>query len=212
MKRLVDYSLYLCTDRELMTSKTLEECVERAILGGVTCVQLREKQASSLEFYEEAKRVLQITKTYGVPLIINDRVDIALAIDADGVHIGQSDLPANEVRRLLGKEKIVGVSARNVKEALEAYKAGADYLGVGAMFSTSTKTDAEVVSKEELKNIQQKVNLPIVLIGGMNARTIPEFLSFKVQGFAVVSAIVSEKNVTHAAQELKKIISSSDCR
>ena len=115
MKRLVDYSLYLCTDRELMTSKTLEECVERAILGGVTCVQLREKQASSLEFYEEAKRVLQITKTYGVPLIINDRVDIALAIDADGVHIGQSDLPANEVRRLLGKEKIVGVSARNIK-------------------------------------------------------------------------------------------------
>lgn len=212
MKRLVDYSLYLCTDRELMTSKTLEECVERAILGGVTCVQLREKQASSLEFYEEAKRVLQITKTYGVPLIINDRVDIALAIDADGVHIGQSDLPANEVRRLLGKEKIVGVSARNVKEALEAYKAGADYLGVGAMFSTSTKTDAKVVSKEELKNIQQKVNLPIVLIGGMNARTIPEFLSFKVQGFAVVSAIVSEKNVMHAAQELKKIISSFGCR
>lgn len=201
----IDYSLYLCTDKELMSSATIEESVEQAILGGVSCLQFRDKNCSSLEFYNQAKSIKAITEKYKIPLIINDRLDMVLAVDAEGLHVGQEDLPASEARRLLGPNKILGVSVRNEREAILA-ASYADYLGVGAMFSTSTKKDALVVSKEELQRIRRAVNLPLVLIGGINQNTIPEFLSYNVQGFAVVSAIVGAKNVKEAAQTLKSMI------
>lgn len=201
----IDYSLYLCTDKKLMSSATIEESVEQAILGGVSCLQFRDKNCSSLEFYNQAKSIKAITEKYKIPLIINDRLDMVLAVDAEGLHVGQEDLPASEARRLLGPNKILGVSVRNEREAILAAPY-ADYLGVGAMFSTSTKKDALVVSKEELQRIRRAVNLPLVLIGGINQNTIPEFLSYNVQGFAVVSAIVGAKNVKEAAQTLKSMI------
>lgn len=201
----IDYSLYLCTDKELMSSATIEESVEQAILGGVSCLQFRDKNCSSLEFYNQAKSIKAITEKYKIPLIINDRLDMVLAVDAEGLHVGQEDLPASEARRLLGPNKILGVSVRNEREAILAAPY-ADYLGVGAMFSTSTKKDALIVSKEELQRIRRAVNLPLVLIGGINQNTIPEFLSYNVQGFAVVSAIVGAKNVKEAAQTLKSMI------
>lgn len=142
MKNKIDYTLYLCTDRDLMSTGTIEESVEQAVKGGCTVVQLREKHCSSKEFYELAVRVKEITDRYHVPLIINDRVDIALAADAAGVHIGQSDLPASVVRDIIGNDKILGVSASRLEEAVKAVEDGADYLGVGAMFATNTKADA----------------------------------------------------------------------
>lgn len=139
MKPKIDYSIYLVTDRDLMSTETLEEAVEKAIIGGCTLIQLREKDCSSLDFYNTAVRVKEITDKHNIPLIINDRVDIALAVDAAGVHVGQSDIPAAIVRKVIGNDKILGVSTGSVNEALEAEKNGADYLGVGAMYSTGTK-------------------------------------------------------------------------
>lgn len=139
MKPKIDYSIYLVTDRDLMSTETLEEAVEKAIIGGCTLIQLREKDCSSLDFYNTAVRVKEITDKYNIPLIINDRVDIALAVDAAGVHVGQSDIPAAIVRKVIGNDKILGVSTGSVNEAIEAEKNGADYLGVGAMYSTGTK-------------------------------------------------------------------------
>ena len=204
-KDKIDYTLYLCTDRGLMSTDTLEEAVEQAVRGGCTVVQLREKDCTSLEFYETAQRVRQITDRYQVPLIINDRVDIALAVDADGVHVGQSDLPCAAVRAIMGPDKIVGVSASSLEEAVQAQKDGADYLGVGAMYATSTKDDAEIVSMDELKAIRRTVDLPIVVIGGINARTIPNFKHMGIEGIAVVSAIVAQADVEGAARALLKL-------
>ncbi|HBG76217.1 MAG TPA: thiamine phosphate synthase, partial [Clostridiales bacterium] len=155
-----------------------------------TLVQLREKKASSRDFHEIAQKVRKITSERNVPLIINDRVDIALAVDADGVHVGQSDLPADVVRRIIGPDRIVGVSAGNLSEALAAKKAGADYLGVGAMFATGTKSDAKITSMEELRRIRKAVSLPIVVIGGINRETVSCFQGMDIDGLAVVSAIV----------------------
>lgn len=205
MKGNVDYSLYLCTDRGLMTSPTIEDSVEQALKGGATVIQLREKDCSSREFYELALRVKAITRKYNAPLIINDRVDIALAVDADGVHVGQSDLPCAAVRAIMGPDKIVGVSASSLEEAVQAQKDGADYLGVGAMYATSTKDDAEIVSMDELKAIRRTVDLPIVVIGGINARTIPNFKHMGIEGIAVVSAIVAQADVEGAARALLKL-------
>ncbi len=204
MKPKVDYSLYLCTDRGLMTTDTVEESVELALDGGCTVIQLREKTCSSREFYELALRVKAITSRRGVPLIINDRVDICLAAGADGVHVGQSDLPADQVRRLLGEDRILGVSARTLEEALEAQANGADYLGVGAMYATSTKTDAEVVSMDTLRAIRRAVEIPIVVIGGINRDTVEHFKGMGIDGLAVVSAVVAQKDIRAAAQELLK--------
>lgn len=201
-KENLDYTLYLCTDRGLMSTNTLEEAVEEAILGGVTMVQLREKDCSSKEFYETALRIKKITDYYKVPLLINDRVDIALAVDADGVHVGQSDLPAHVVRKILGNDKIIGVSARSVKQALEAEKNGADYLGVGAMYATGTKQDAKVTSKEELLKIRQAVKIPIVVIGGINQKTLSNFKGIGINGLAVVSAVIAAKDIKAAAAEM----------
>ncbi len=202
MKPKVDYTLYLCTDRGLMTTGTVEESVELAIDGGCTVIQLREKQCSSRDFYELALRVKGITARRGVPLIINDRVDICLAAGADGVHVGQSDLPACQVRRLLGPDRILGVSARTLEEALEAQENGADYLGVGAMYATSTKTDAQVVSMETLRAIRGAVQIPIVVIGGINRDTLEPFRGMGIDGLAVVSAVVAQQDIRAAAREL----------
>lgn len=205
MKHNIDYTLYLCTDRELMTAATVEESVRLAIEGGCTVVQLREKACSSLEFYELALRVKKITGENGVPLIINDRVDIALATGADGVHVGQSDIPAAQVRKMIGKDKILGVSAANLEEAVGAQKDGADYIGVGAMFSTATKTDARLVTMEELKKIKDAVRIPIVVIGGINQQTAPLFKGMGIDGLAVVSAVVAQPDIAAAARELVHI-------
>ena len=201
-KENLDYTLYLCTDRELMSTDTLEEAVEEAILGGVTMVQLREKNCSSKEFYETALRIKKITDTYGLPLLINDRVDIALAVDADGVHVGQSDLPVSVARKILGKDKIIGVSARNVAQAQEAEQNGADYLGVGAMYATGTKKDAKVTSREELLKIREAVKIPIVVIGGINQKTLSNFKGIGINGLPVVSAVIAAKDIKAAAAEM----------
>ena len=146
-----------------------------------------------------------MTDAYGVPLIINDRVDIALAVDAAGVHVGQGDLPAKEVRRIIGPDKLLGVSASNLEEAVCAVQDGADYLGVGAMFATGTKTDANLTSMEELHRIRQTVQVPIVVIGGVNRATIPLFAGSGIDGVAVVSAIVASSDIPAAAKELKEL-------
>ncbi len=205
MKTNNDYTLYLVTDRDLMSTQTLEEAVEQAILGGCTIVQLREKSASSLEFYNIALKVKAVTDKYSIPLIINDRVDIALAIDAAGVHVGQSDLPARIVRLIIGSSKILGVSANTVDTAVKAEKAGADYIGVGALFATNTKSDADVILQEKLVEIKKAVSIPIVGIGGINLQNAGEVAAAGIDGIAVVSAIISQKDIKGAAQELSSV-------
>ena len=205
MKQAVDYTLYLVTNRELMSSKTIEKSVKEAIKGGCTIVQLREKDISSKEFYDIAKSLRKITKKYKVPFIINDRVDIALAVNADGVHVGQSDLSLKNVRKLIGKDKIIGVSCGNLEEAKKAYKDGADYLGVGAVFPTNTKKDAKDVGIDGLKEIINNIPLPIVAIGGINKENIENLRDINLAGVALVSAIISQKDVKNSAKEIKKI-------
>lgn len=205
MKPKINYSIYLVTDSELMSTAATEQAVEQAIIGGCTLIQLREKKLSSLDFYNTTMKVKAVADQYGVPLIINDRIDIALAADADGVHIGQSDLPAKIARKIIGSNKILGVSVSNISEAEQAQKDGADYLGVGAMFATGTKTDAKLVSMKTLKDIRKAVDLPIVVIGGINKNTIPLFSDTKIDGIAVVSAIISEKNIALATSVLKDL-------
>jgi len=204
-KENVDYSLYLCTDREIMTSKTIEESVEKAIKGGCSLVQLREKELSSRDFYETALKVKAVTSRYNVPLIINDRVDIAMAVDAEGVHVGQSDLPASIVRSLIGEDKIVGVSAGNVEEAKKAFEDGADYIGVGAMYGTNTKKDAGITSFEELRKIRKEFSRPIVVIGGINEERALDFKGIGIDGFAVISAIVGKQDVEGAARKMREL-------
>lgn len=202
MRYEIDYTLYLVTDRELMSTQTLEEAVESAIEGGCTIVQLREKSASSLEFYQNAIKVKAVTDKYKIPLIINDRVDIALAIDAAGIHVGQSDLPAEVVRRIIGKDKIVGVSVNTAEDAIKAVNTGADYIGVGALYSTSTKADADVISKEQLLAVRKAVNVPIVGIGGINYKNAGELAAAGIDGIAAVSAIIAQEDIRKAAEKL----------
>ncbi|HBE78327.1 MAG TPA: thiamine phosphate synthase [Firmicutes bacterium] len=204
-KPLINYTLYLVTDRDLMSTATLKQAVEEAIAGGCSLVQLREKTASSLEFFDTAVAIKQITDRYTIPLIINDRVDIALAVDAAGVHIGQSDIPAAVIRKIIGPHKILGVSASALNEALQAEQEGANYLGIGAMFATGTKTNAKLVTMEQLKEIKAAVNIPVVVIGGINETTIPLFDGTGIDGIAVVSALISKKDITSAAKNLKKL-------
>lgn len=205
MKNKVDYSLYLVTDQRLMSSPTLAKGVEAALKGGCTMVQLREKEASSLLFYETAVTIKEITDRFGVPLIINDRADIALAVGAAGLHVGQSDLPASAARRLIGADKLLGVSVSTLVEAQKAVADGADYLGVGAMFATATKDDADIVTMEELAAIRKAVSVPIVVIGGINAATAPAFSNSGIDGLAVVSAVLSQRDIERAAQNLLQI-------
>lgn len=200
-----DYTLYLVTDRQLMSCNSLTEAVEQAILGGCTMIQLREKELPSLEFYNQAVAVKQVTERYHIPLIINDRIDIAMAVQAAGVHIGQHDLPAATVRKVIGENMLLGVSASSIAEAIQAQQDGADYLGVGAMFPTGTKTDAESVSMEELQKIRTAVSLPIVVIGGINKGNAGRFKPMGIDGLAVVSAIIAQSDIKAAAAELKDL-------
>lgn len=204
MKPVIDYTLYLCTDRGLMSTDTIEESVELAIKGGCTLVQLREKDCSSREFYETAVKVKVITDKYQVPLIINDRLDIALAVQAAGVHIGQSDLPAKTVRRIVGEDMIIGVSASTAELCQKAQEDGADYVGVGAMFATATKDTDIRVTMEELAQIRKAVSIPIVAIGGINQNNAANFKDTGIQGLAVVSAVVAQPDIEKAARELKQ--------
>lgn len=207
MKPKIDYSVYLVTDRNLMSTETLELAVEQAILGGCTLIQLREKDLSTKAFYKLACSIKQITDKYGVPLIINDRIDIALAVDADGVHIGADDMPIETARKMIGKNKILGVSARTLTEAVLAEAYGADYLGVGAMFVTNTKTNAEIVTRDELIRICSASTLPIVVIGGINTERLSYFDGINIDGLAVVSAIISSNNIQNETQRMKKAFS-----
>lgn len=200
-----DYTLYLVTDRQLMSCDSLTEAVEQAILGGCTMIQLREKELPSLEFYNQAVAVKQVTERYHIPLIINDRIDIAMAVQATGVHIGQHDLPAAAVRKVIGENMLLGVSASSIAEAIQAQQDGADYLGVGAMFPTGTKTDADSVSMEELQKIRAAVSLPIVVIGGINKGNAGRFKPMGIDGLAVVSAIIAQSDIKAAAAELKDL-------
>lgn len=198
----IDYTLYLCTDRSFMKTKTLEEAVEQAVKGGCSIVQLREKDCSTKEFLEQALRIKKITQQYNVPLIINDRIDICMAADADGVHLGQEDMPIAQARKLLGEEKIIGASAHNVEEALKAWQEGADYLGVGAIFGTNTKKNTVDTSIETLKEICAKVSIPVVAIGGVGLSNIEKLTGSGVRGVAVVSAIMAAEEPKKAAEKL----------
>lgn len=202
MKSAIDYRLYLVTDSDLCSSKDLPEVVRQAIAGGVTLVQIREKCASSLDFYNTALAVKRVTDVHGIPLIINDRLDIALAVNAAGLHIGQSDLPAPVARRILGPGKILGVSVGCVQEALQAKADGADYLGVGGCFTTNTKLDADYITPEEMKKIDAMVQLPKVGIGGIKPGNICQLSGLGFDGVAVVSAIMGQADPCARAQEL----------
>lgn len=198
----INYKLYLVTDRYLLRGKELVETIEEAINGGVSIVQLREKDISSLEFFNVAKVVKEVTDKYNVPLIINDRIDIALAVDAAGVHIGQSDMPCNIARKILPKGKIIGVSVHSVDEAIKAKEEGADYLGCGAVFSTSTKSDVTTLSIDKLKKIKKSVDIPVVAIGGINENNISKLNGVGIDGVAVISAIIVKENPKKSAEEI----------
>lgn len=203
----IDLSLYLVTDNSDDVEKFLNT-IEEGIKGGVTVVQIREKTAETLDFYELALKVKEITTRYNVPLIINDRVDVALAIDADGVHVGQSDMPCDVTRKLIGKDKILGVSAATIEEAKKAERDGADYIGTGAVFPTATKDDAPSITKQDLKNVVESINIPVVAIGGITLENAHELTDTGIAGLSVVSAIMSSENPKKSSEELLNIFNS----
>ncbi len=203
----IDLSLYLVTDNSDDEEKFLKT-IEEAILGGVKVVQIREKTADTLDFYNLALKVKEITEKYDVDLIINDRVDVALAIDANGVHVGQSDMPCDVTRRLIGEDKILGVSAATIEEAKKAEKDGADYIGTGAVFPTATKDDAPSISKQDLIDVVNSINIPVVAIGGINLDNACELKDTGIAGLSVVSAIMGADNPKKASEELLKIFNS----
>ena len=190
-----DLKLYLVTDSDILKGRDFYNCIEEALKGGVTMLQLREKESSGKEFLEKAIKLRELTRRYNVKLIINDRVDIAMLCDADGIHVGQSDIDAVSVRKLIGEDKIIGVSARSVEEAKKAKEDGANYLGIGAMFSTSTKLDAKDVSFDTLNNIINEVDLPFVLIGGINLDNVCQLKQFNPDGYALVSGILGAQDI-----------------
>ena len=196
-----DLKLYLVTDSEILKDRDFYKCIEDAIKSGVTMVQLREKNADGKEFLEKAIKLRELTNKYNVTFVINDRIDIAMLVDADGVHIGQSDIDAVSARKLLGDNKIIGVSARNIEEAKIAKANGADYLGIGAMFSTSTKSDAKLVSFNTLEEIIKEVNLPFVLIGGITLDNVKKLKHFKPDGYALVSGILGTDDISKRVEK-----------
>lgn len=206
MKPQLDYTLYLVTDQKLMSTPTLEEAVEAACEGGVTLVQIREKSASDDAFLDVARCCKAITDSYGVGLIVNDNPQVAAAVGAAGVHVGQDDTPVPEVRRVVGPHAVIGVSAHSVEEALRAKEEGADYLGIGGVTPTATKPEAGVLSFEEMDAIMEAFGGPCVVIGGVNAATIPLCKPHPFAGYAVVSAIIAQPDIAAAARELRRII------
>ena len=203
--------LYAVTDRSWLNGASLEWQVEEALKGGATFVQLREKNLDRKSFYREAVSIGKLCREYGVPFVIDDDVELALESGADGVHIGQSDMALRDAREQLGPEKIIGVSARTLEEALEAERNGADYLGVGAVFSTSTKLDAVDVSLETLREICGSVSIPVVAIGGIKADNLPLLSGTGIAGVAVVSAIFAASDIRKAAAELKRLSEEAAC-
>ncbi len=206
---MINYRLYLVTDPRWLAGRDLVSCVEEAVLGGVTVVQLREKDADSRSFFELAGRMKALTDRHGIPLIINDRLDIAQAVDAAGVHLGLDDLPVPTVRKILGPGKIVGASAATVEEALRFEKEGADYLGVGAVFDTATKLGNESVSFDDLRNIKRAVNIPVVAIGGIKAQNAGAVMRTGVDGVAVISSILAMPDVREAAARMAAAVRGS---
>ena len=198
--------LYAVTDRHWLDGRTLKEVVLESLEGGVTMLQLRDKHLDEAHFLEEAKELQTLCRSWHVPFLINDNVEIALAMEADGVHVGQSDMAAGDVRKKLGDDKIIGVSAQTVEQALLAEKAGADYLGVGAVFPTSSKDDANEVTYETLKAICSAVSIPVVAIGGITQENVHRLAGSGICGAAVISAIYAESNIKKAAAELKKAV------
>ena len=189
-----DLLLYAVTDRNWLHGETLYEQVEKALKGGATFVQLREKQLDQEHFLEEAKEIKKLCKQYHVPFVINDNVEIAVLMDADGVHVGQSDMEAGNVRKMLGDDKIIGVSAQTVEQAVLAQQRGADYLGVGAVFPTGSKDDADDVSHETLKAICEAVQIPVIAIGGISKNNVMELAGSGICGIAVISAIFAQSD------------------
>lgn len=194
--------VYAVTDSMWLNGRALADDVERAIQGGATFIQLREKQLNDEAFLAEAIALKKITDRYQVPFVINDNVEIAIKMNADGVHVGQSDMEAGDVRGRLGADKIIGVSVRNLEQALLAQAHGADYLGVGAMFATSTKTDAAEVSFETLREICNAVDIPVVAIGGISLANVGELAGSGIDGVAVVSAIFAQPDIMSATKAL----------
>ena len=197
--------LYAVTDRAWVGKQSLYQQVEAALKGGVTCVQLREKELDEARFLQESRDICALCHQYKVPFIVNDNVDIAIACGADGVHVGQEDMEAGKVRRRVGDAMILGVSAHTVEEARQAVRDGADYLGVGAVFPTNTKTDAGQMSNETLRAICGAVNVPIVAIGGINQNNIGKLAGSGVGGVALVSAIFSAKDIEGTCRELRAL-------
>lgn len=196
--------LYAITDRRWLKENTLSDKVKEALEGGVTFLQLREKELNQDDFKREALEIQEICNEYNVPLIINDNVNLAKEINADGVHVGQSDMEALDVRAILGDDKILGVSASTVSEALTAEEHGADYLGVGAVFPTGSKDDASTLSPKRLKEICDAVSIPVVAIGGITKDNLVQLSGTGIDGISVISAIFAQKNIREAAEDLKK--------
>ncbi len=195
--------LYAVTDQSwLKEGETLLDVVKEVLKNGATFLQIREKDLSETDFEEEAKKLQDICKEYHVPYVVNDNVEIAIKIEADGVHVGQSDIKGRDIRAMIGADKILGISAGTVEEAISAEQAGADYIGVGAIFGTSTKKNARNMTMDRLKEIVDAVTIPVVAIGGINASNILEFVGSKVDGVAVVSAIFAAKNPGEATKDL----------
>ncbi|WP_069987313.1 thiamine phosphate synthase [Massilioclostridium coli] len=200
-----DLLLYAVTDRSWLGDHDLVDQVEETILAGTTIVQLREKELSDKDFLAEAVKIQSVCQKHNIPFIINDNLEVAIACGADGIHVGQSDLAANQVRERLGKDKIIGVSAQTVEQAILAEQMGANYLGVGAVFSTSTKLDASDVSFDTLKQICKAVSIPVVAIGGINAHNLLQLSGSGVNGVAVVSAIFAQNDISKATRELRQL-------
>ncbi|MCR5105938.1 MAG: thiamine phosphate synthase [Eubacterium sp.] len=202
-----DLLLYAVTDRHWLNGRTLYEVVKESLDGGATFIQLREKNLDQEHFLEEAKELKKLCAEYKVPFVINDNVDIALEIDADGVHVGQSDMEAGDVREKLGPDKIIGVSAQTVEQAILAEKRGADYLGVGAVFPTGSKDDAVEVSHDTLRDICKAVSIPVIAIGGITVDNTPVLAGTGICGIAVISAIYAQENILEATKKLKDVTS-----
>lgn len=198
--------LYAVTDRSWLGGRSLAEDVEAAIKGGATLIQLREKNMDINDFAEEAEEILSVCRKYGVPLIINDNIDVALAVDADGIHIGQNDISAAKAREILGEDKIIGVTAKTVSQAQKAERDGADYLGSGAVFGTSTKADVKPIDWETLRSITSSVNIPVVAIGGITGENVLCLKGSGIAGAAVVSGIFAQKDIEAAARDLSRKI------
>lgn len=196
--------LYAVTDRHWLGKQTLFDQVKEALDGGATCIQLREKQLDEENFLKEAIEIQKLCKEYHVPFIVNDNVDIAKTMHADGIHVGQSDMEALDVRKELGKDVILGVSAQTVEQAKKAEAHGADYLGVGAVFPTGSKDDADDVSHETLQAICEAVSIPVIAIGGITQDNVKELAGSGIVGIAVISAIFAQKDITQATKDLKQ--------